>query len=158
MLVEWLQALHAWPVSEFFRRSFYAYPLLNAAHIFALTMLIGGILPADLRMLGLFSKLPAAPFLKLMTRISATGLALAILTGFLLFSVQPHEYAANPAFLTKISLVALGAANAAAIRLSSGWRDAAASGVIRPGLRFGAVISLTVWLAALVAGRWIAFL
>lgn len=158
MPAEWLQVLQEWPVAEFFRRSFYAYPLLNAAHIFALALLVGTILPADLRMLGLFPAIPAAPFLVLMTRISATGLAIAILTGFLLFSVQPQEYAGNPAFLTKISLVALGTANAAVIRLTPGWRKASASGIISPGLKFGAVISLAVWLAALVAGRWIAFL
>ncbi|MDZ5699292.1 DUF2214 domain-containing protein [Chelativorans sp. M5D2P16] len=158
MLMEWLQALQEWQVATFFRRSFYAYPLLNATHIFSLALLIGAILPADLRMLGLFSGIPAAPFLKLMTRLAAAGLVLAILTGFLLFSVQPLEYAGNPAFLTKVSLVALGAANAAVIRLSPGWRAAAASGVVSPSLRFGAVLSLMLWLAALIAGRWIAFL
>jgi hypothetical protein len=72
--------------------------------------------------------------------------------------VQPLEYAGNPAFLTKISLVALGTANALAIRFSSAWRLALATGEATPGLKFGAAASLCVWIAALLAGRWIAFL
>ncbi|WP_157014468.1 DUF2214 domain-containing protein [Mesorhizobium xinjiangense] len=157
MLVEWLQALHEWPVAAFFRRSVYAYPLLNAGHIFALTLLIGAILPADLKVLGFFPRIAAGPFLRSMTAISATGLALAVLTGFLLFSVQPLEYARNPAFLVKLSLIALGTANALVIRFSSAWRDAWTKESISPALRAGALLSLTVWVAALVAGRWIAF-
>jgi hypothetical protein len=94
MLVEWLHALHGWEVAALIRRSLFVYPLINATHIFALTLLIGAILPADLRILGLFPGLPAGPFLRLMTAISAGGLVLAIVTGFLLFSVQPLEYAA----------------------------------------------------------------
>lgn len=158
MLAEWLPALHEWPVSVFFRRSFYAYPLLNAAHILSLALLVGAIVPADLRIMGLFSGVPAAPFLRLMTAIAAVGLGMAAMTGFLLFSVRPLAYAANPAFLAKISLVGLGAANAAAIRLSAGWRRMMAGGAAGAGLRLGAGLSLALWIAALVAGRWIAFL
>ncbi|WP_163270792.1 DUF2214 domain-containing protein [Chelativorans alearense] len=158
MLAEWLQALHDWQVAALIRRSLYVYPLLNATHIFSLTLLIGGILPADLRMLGLFPSIAAAPFLRLMARISAIGLALAVVTGFLLFSVQPLEYAYNAAFLTKVSLVALGAANAIFIRLGAGWQKATTGGAISPRLRAGAALSLIIWIAALIAGRWIAFL
>jgi hypothetical protein len=158
MLAEWLHALHSWEVAALIRRSLYVYPLLNAAHIFALTLLIGGILPADLRMLGLFHSVAAGPFLRLMTAISATGLALAIATGFLLFSVQPMEYAYNPAFLTKVSLIALAIVNALAIRFSAAWRDASTTGSVSPGLRLAALLSLTIWMAALIAGRWIAFI
>lgn len=158
MLNEWLQALNDWEVAALLRRSLYAYPLLNAAHIFSLTLLIGGILPADLRMLGFFQSVAAGPFLRLMTVISAVGLALAVATGFLLFSVQPSEYASNPAFWTKISLVILGAANALVIRFSAGWQQASSSGIVSPGLKLGAALSLIIWIAALIAGRWIAFL
>jgi hypothetical protein len=93
----WLQALQGWELAALLRRSVYVYPLVNAAHVFSLALLIGAILPADLRMLGLFQGVAAPPFLRLMTAIAATGLALAVATGFLLFSVQPLEYAYNPA-------------------------------------------------------------
>jgi hypothetical protein len=158
MLVEWLHALHSWEVAALVRRSLYVYPLLNATHILALTLLVGCVVPADLRMLGLFGAVESGPFLKLMTAISATGLVLAVATGFLLFSVQPLEYASNPAFLTKVSLVALGTVNAIAIRVSAAWQKATIEGAVSPGLRVAALLSLTIWIAALVAGRWIAFI
>jgi hypothetical protein len=154
----WLQALQGWELAALLRRSVYVYPLVNAAHIFSLALLIGAILPADLRMLGLFQGVAAPPFLRLMTAIAATGLALAVATGFLLFSVQPLEYAYNPAFLTKVALVALGVLNATAIRLSPGWVEATSTGIVSSGLKLGAAVSLTIWICALLAGRWIAFL
>jgi hypothetical protein len=158
MLAEWLQPLHDWQVATLIRRSLYVYPFLNAAHIFSLTLLIGGILPADLKMLGLFRSVPSASFLRLMAAISATGLALAITTGFLLFSVKPLDYAGNPAFLAKISLVLLGTANALVIRLSPAWQEAVAGGAVASTLKVGALLSIAIWIAALLCGRWIAFL
>lgn len=158
MLAEWLHAVHGWEVAAFIRRSVYVYPLVNAGHIFALILLVGGILPADLRMLGFFRAVDAAPFLRLMTAISATGIVLAAATGFLLFSVQPLEYAYNPAFLTKISLVGLGLANALAVRFSGAWREASTKGIVSPGLKIAALLSLMIWILALVSGRWIAFI
>lgn len=158
MLTEALQALHEWGVAGLVRRSVYVYPFVSAGHIFSMALLIGGILPVDLRMLGLFQSVASGPFLRLMTAFSATGLALAMTTGFFLFSVQPLEYAGNPAFLIKISLVALGAIHALAIRFTPGWQTAIAGGAVVPGLKFAAVLSMAIWIGALIAGRWIAFL
>lgn len=157
-MAEWLQALHDWEAAALIRRSAYVYPLVNAAHIFSLALLIGSILPIDLRMLGFFPSVSAAPFLRLMTAIAGVGLALAVITGFLLFSVQPLKYAGNAAFLTKISLVALGTGNAAIIRFSPDWKQAVKDGAVSKPLRIGAALSLAIWIAALVAGRLIAFL
>ena len=158
MAAEWLHALHGWEVAALIRRSVFIYPLLNATHIFALALLIGTIIPADLKLLGLFRGIPAGAFLRLMTAISAVGLALAVATGFLLFSVQPLEYAANPAFLAKVGLVVLGTANALVVRFSRGWRGMQAHGISSTGLRIAAVLSMAIWISALLAGRWIAFL
>ncbi len=156
--MEWLQALQDWQVAASLRRSLYVYPLLNATHIFALTLLVGGILPADLRILGAFRDVAIAPFVRLMTSIAAFGAGLAVVTGFLLFSVQPLEYAFNPAFLTKISLVATGIVLALAVRASQSWRLLLEDGRVRSGLRAAAVTSICIWIGALVAGRWIAFI
>jgi len=158
MVAEWLHALHGWEVAALIRRSVFIYPFLNATHIFALALLIGTIIPADLKLLGLFPAIPTGPFLRLMTTISAAGLALAVGTGFLLFSVQPLEYAANPAFLTKLGLVGVGTVNASVVRFSPGWRSVQTHGISSTGLRIAAVLSITIWIAALLAGRWIAFL
>lgn len=158
MLIEWLQALQNWEVATFIRRSVYVYPLLNAAHIFSLALLIGAIMVADLRMLGFFTTVEAGPFLQLTASVSAAGLALAMLTGLLLFSVQPLEYSYNAAFLTKITLVVLGVINAVAMRRSEAWQAALAGDIASARLKVGALLSAAIWIAALLAGRWIAFL
>lgn len=158
MLIEWLQALHDWQIAAMLRRSTYVYPLLNATHILALSLLIGGILPADLRLLGFFRSVAIVPFVRLMTAIAAAGIVLAAATGFLLLAVQPLEYAFNPAFLTKVSLVAAGIFLALLVRFGQAWRVFLATGEVGGGLRAAAVVSLAIWLSALLAGRWIAFL
>ena len=84
---------------------------------------------------------------------------LAVATGFLLFSVRPLTYAQNPAFLTKISLVALGVVNALVLQLQAGTggsppragRCTARCGPWR-------ALSLLIWAGAVLAGRWIGFL
>ena len=158
MPFEWLQALHHWEVAVYLRRSLYAYPFVNAAHILGIALLVGAIVPVDLRLLGITSGPPLGPAARSLARFAAAGLALAAVTGFLLFSVQPLEYAANPALWTKLSLVALGALNALALRGTRAWRMAEIDGEIGMGLRLGAAVSLLVWVAALFAGRAIGFL
>jgi hypothetical protein len=71
MLMEWLETLQNWEAAAFIRRSVYVYPLVNATHILSLALLVGGILVADLRMLGFFRAVEAGPLLRLMTNVSA---------------------------------------------------------------------------------------
>ena len=76
----------------------------------------------------------------------------------LLFSVRPLAYAANPAFLIKVLLVALGILNALALRLNRHWSQARAGGPVHGSVRATALLSLFIWAAAVLAGRWIGLL
>lgn len=140
------------------RRSAILYMFVNAAHILAICLLIGAILPLDLRLMGVFRSVPVEIIGPFLSGAAAVGVALAILTGFCLFSVKPVEYAGNVAFLSKLGLLALGLLNVLLVHAGSGWRLAVSAGIIRPGLRISAALSLVIWIAALVAGRWIGFL
>jgi hypothetical protein len=64
------------------------YPFVNAAHILGIALLVGAIIPVDLKILGLASGPPLGATARALTRFAAAGLALAIMTGFLLFSVN----------------------------------------------------------------------
>lgn len=154
MVLEWLSQL---PHAVLLQRSYLAYLLVNTAHIVALGVLLGAILPLDLRMLGAFRALPLNVIGPFLSRMAAAGLTLAMLTGFWLFSVQPLEYAGNPAFLAKISLVALGALNALWLHGGKHWRAACDGPAITLPARLHAAASLVLWLSAAVAGRWIGF-
>ena len=153
-----LQALEAWPVAAALRRSAVLYPLVNAAHILGIGLLVGPIVTLDLRLLGLFQRSPLAVLGPPLVRMAAAGLGLALVTGVLLFSVRPSAYAANPAFLAKLGLVLGGLLNVLALRLGRGWKRAMAGEGIGAPLRLAAVLSLLAWLGAVLAGRWIAFL
>lgn len=155
----WLEWLAGLPPAVLLQRSGTAYLLVNAAHILSIGVLIGSVVSLDLRLLGVGRQLPltfAGPFL---SRMAAAGLALAILTGGWLFSTQPDTYIDNPAFLTKMALVAAGVLNALWLKARTAWHRALVpDAAVAVTVRMQALISLLIWLAAVVAGRWIGFL
>lgn len=157
MLETALTALEASAPAEYLRASRYAYPLVNAAHILALGTLFGSIAALDLRLLGLFRDVPAAPLARVLPRVSAAGLGLAVVTGLALFSVQPFDYLAHPAFPLKLALIAFGAANALLLHRAASWQRVLATGAVPGRIRAAAALSLVAWSGAIVAGRWLAF-
>ena len=118
------------------------YPLVSALHILAIAFLVAPVILADLRVLRLKEMDYVASSL---SRVTLIGFGAAVVTGFLLLSVQATRYAENPALLTKFALLVLAAANAALFILFKGIR------------RVTAAVSIGLWCAALLAGRWIAF-
>lgn len=153
-----LQALSEWPVAALLRQSAILYPVVNAAHIMAIGLLFGAIVTLDLRLLGLFRRQGLSALARPLQLMAATGLALAALTGFLLFSVRPSAYAENPAFLAKLGLIALALLNLLALRGNRHWRLALADGAVHGSVRAAAAVSLLSWVAVVLAGRWIGFL
>jgi len=154
-LAEWIGA---WPGAAFLRDSGTAYLLVNAAHILGVGLLIGAILPLDLRLLGFFRHAPLVALAPFLTRAAATGLALAVVTGLWLFSVKPGEYMQNTAFLWKAGLLAAALANVALQHGNQRFATAVAGGEPSPMVRLAASCSILMWVSVLVAGRWIGFL
>ncbi|WP_064692176.1 DUF6644 family protein [Rhizobium aegyptiacum] len=154
-VLEWLSATAP---AVALRRSATLYMVVNAAHILSIGLLIGAILPLDLRLAGCFRKVPVEVVAPFLSRSAGIGLVLAITTGFCLFSVRAVEYAENPAFLAKLGLIGLGLLNLLAVHFGRGWKTLTATGRIRPALRFSAALSAVFWIAAVLAGRWIGFL
>ena len=158
MLDTALTALAQSPPAEAIKASYYAYPLVNAAHILGLATLFGAILALDLRLLGLFPTVPAQGLARMLPRIAATGLLIALPTGVLLFSVEPFDYAGNRAFLAKLAIVALGVVHAVWVHFTPGWKALVRrGGAIGAPLKLSAALSLTLWSSAILAGRMIAF-
>ncbi|MBX4869355.1 MULTISPECIES: DUF6644 family protein [Rhizobium] len=154
-VLEWLSATAP---AMALRRSATLYMVVNAAHILSIGLLVGAILPLDLRLAGFFRKVPVEVVAPFLSRSAGVGLVLAIATGFCLFSVRAVEYAENPAFLAKLGLIGLGLLNLLAVHVGRGWKTLTATGRVRPGLRFSAALSAVFWIAAVLAGRWIGFL
>ncbi|MEP9375759.1 DUF2214 domain-containing protein [Aquabacter sp. CN5-332] len=154
----WLEALSHWPVAAALRQWVAAYALLNAAHILGIGLLVGAIATLDLRLLGAFRGAALASLAPPLSRVAAAGLLLALCTGALLFSVRPVAYAQNAAFLAKLALVALGILNALLLRLGGGWRQMLEGAPVPARIKIGAAFSLSIWVGAIICGRWIGFL
>lgn len=114
------------------RRSATLYMVVNAAHILSIGLLVGAILPLDLRLAGFFRKVPVEVVAPFLSRSAGVGLVLAIATGFCLFSVRAVEYAENPAFLAKLGLIGLGLLNLLAVHVGRGWKTLTATGRVGP--------------------------
>ena len=153
-----LAVIGGWPGAVWLRGAGTAYLFVNAAHILGIALLLGSILPLDLRLMGCFRSVPLAVIGPFLTRGAAAGLTLAILTGLWLFSVNPTGYLSNPAFLAKVGLLGLALANLSITHASGAFQRAIDSGRATPALRAAAALSFMTWLAVLLAGRWIGFL
>lgn len=153
-VVDWIAD---WPGAALLRGSATAYLLVNAAHILGIGLLVGAILPLDLRLAGCFRAVPLAAIGPFLSRAAAFGLASAALTGLWLFTVRPAAYIGNVAFLAKMGLLALALCNVGLQHIGPGYRAALAGGAVSPATRIAAGISAVAWIAVLVAGRWIGF-
>lgn len=153
-LFAWIEGL---PPSAFLRQNVVAYILVNAGHILGIGLLVGAILPLDLRLTGVVRRGALAELTPFLVRAAAVGLVVAIVSGLLLFSVKPGEYAGNSAFLLKLCLLALGLVTVALQHFGASWR--AVLGGAEPALRHRllALVSSAIWIAAIIAGRWIGF-
>jgi hypothetical protein len=114
-----LDLLAASPIAALLRGSGTAYLLVNATHILGIALLIGSILPLDLRLAGAFPRTPLPAIAPLLRFMALVGLSLAVITGFVLFTANPGEYATNPAFRIKLLLLALAVLNATLVTRSA---------------------------------------
>ena len=154
---DWLMALEHSGVGEAMRQSLWIYPAVNVLHVLAAGVLIGAVLGFDLRLLGVGGRMPVAPLASLLVPMAAAGVAVAMLSGVLLFVADATTLAANPVFPVKMSLIAVGLANVAVFHAGA-LRGIEAWGSRVPGTaRVAAVVSLTAWLGTAAAGRLIAY-
>ncbi|QIE55811.1 hypothetical protein G5B40_10320 [Pikeienuella piscinae] len=130
------------------------YSLANTAHVLGVALLVGAILPMDLRLLGLWRGVGREELARVLVPIAAFGLLLAVSAGLVLFSVRAGHYVGVTIFYWKLCLITLGTVLALLFHVRAGlWLESATD---RQAALHGAA-SLCCWLGALVAGRMIAY-
>lgn len=160
MIGEWLAGLEATALARGLRDSVYVYPLVNAGHILGVALLVGSIVPLDLRLLFAWRSVPLAPLWHVLTRTAAAGLVVAMVFGSLLFITRATEYAESGLFISKMVVVAAATVNALALRIIAPdevLRMRAVTEKPPRRLRLAGGLSLAAWLIALTLGRLVGY-
>jgi hypothetical protein len=128
-----------------------AYPALQVVHVVGIALLLGSLVLLELRVWGLGRELPVAALARLALPLSLLGFGLAAGSGLVMFAAHPGELLANRPFVIKLGLLMLAGTNAALFHARGGLQrgDAVA--------RAQTALSLGLWLAAIICGRWIAY-
>ena len=147
-------ALEGTALAQALRGSRWLYAGVSAAHILAIALLVGSVVPLNLRLLGVWRSISREAAVRLLAPVAASGLTLALLTGPLLFSVRAREYSGVGVLQLKLVFIAVGVLSTLALCRTHGFllRDAP-----RARLAGHAILSTVCWLGALVCGRLIAF-
>lgn len=155
MIQELLAAYEASTLGHAARDSVWLYPLANLVHVLGASLLVGAIAVFDILVLRRRYR-TAASAGRVAIPLAATGLALQATSGLVLFSAEATTIARNPAFLFKMIMLLVGLANVAAFHTWHRVSSLAEDGH-RPGMRLAAIVSLSVWILVLLAGRAIAY-
>lgn len=151
LLEVWLHVLADTQLAQWVRYSRWGYAAINTAHVFSIALLLGSIIPLDLKLIGFWRRLDTQPIAQILVPVAITGLIGAVASGLLLFLAGPADYAALNLFVLKILLITLATINA----LHFHWRVGYSASMER--LRLAGGISLILWVCVLVSGRMIAY-
>jgi uncharacterized membrane protein len=154
------QQLYDTPLAAAIRESGTLFPWIESVHVLAIVTVVGTITVWDLRLLGLAWRHRAIGQLRReVVPITWIAFVIAAITGVLLFSSNAVKYSHNTFFLWKMGLLVLALVNVVIFDFITAkgmarWNDAPRPPA--PAAISGAV-SLVVWTAVIVCGRWIGF-
>ncbi len=146
-------AIEGLALAEWLRLSRWGYVAVSGLHVLGIALLVGAIVPLNLRLLGLWGSIDVAPLYRVLAPVAATGLGLAVISGAGLFAVRASEYAALELFGAKLLLIGVGAIHAIALHCGT-----VVPAVSRARQRLAGGVSLLIWPAALACGRLLAFI
>lgn len=138
----------------------WSYGVLNLFHVLGIATLFGSILVLDLRLLGIWRRIPLPVIATPVLPLAAAGFAVAVLSGSCMLAVNAIDYVDNPFLLIKFPAIALGLLNAAALSRFRAWRlreSHTPSPAEDRQLAMAGGTSLACWLVAVSAGRMLGY-
>ena len=146
-------------LSQWVQATYWLWPVLEIIHFFGLTLLMGGLIIVDLRMIGFFSTISLQGAKKLLPFV-IFGFLLNLITGIFFVYGDPSRYAINIGFQIKLILILLAGCNAAIyhFKVESYVLDLGSSSR-RPSIaiRLVGLTSLSLWTGVLLLGRLIPY-
>jgi hypothetical protein len=135
------------------------YPTFETGHYIGLSLLVGGIMLIDLRVLGFARALPLKSMIGLLPFVWV-GFAINVFTGSMLFIYGATNFGPNRAFQVKMAFLVLAGLNALAFDLAvrrsgNSWVAADRPPTFVKGV---ATLSLFFWICVVTTGRWMAYL
>jgi hypothetical protein len=138
----------------------WAYGSVNLVHILGVATLFGSVLALDLRLLGLWRRVPLAAIETPTVTLAVCGFIVAAASGVALISTNGSEYVGNPFLVIKLCAIGVGLLNVGVVQFLPAWRARAAEPhAPRQRLALGLVgaTSLACWFGAVAAGRMIGY-
>lgn len=156
--MEFLVWLEHTGIANAIRTTPWMYPTFETLHYVGLSLLVGGIMLIDLRVLGVARQLPLKSMIGLLPFVWV-GFIINATTGSLLFIYGATSFGINRAFWLKMVFMLIAGLNALAFDLAvrrsgSNWVQAD-----RPPsyVKAFATLSFVLWLCVVTAGRWMAY-
>jgi hypothetical protein len=132
----------------------WAYPTILTLHTVGLGIVVGANVIVNVRLLGGASRVPLAA-LRGVYRPMWAGFVLNAVTGALLFVAGAEFIGVKRLFYLKLALIA--AALVMAVRIKRAVFVGGGEPMVPPRARALAMVSLALWAAAIVAGRYTAY-
>ncbi|MCB1755585.1 MAG: hypothetical protein KDJ38_08680 [Gammaproteobacteria bacterium] len=152
-----LELISGSELSRLLRQSFWLYPLVNTGHIVGLGLLIGAVIPLDIRLLGGWPDVPVRSVARVLLPCASFGLVLTIGCGILLFVARPEDYVSSSLFVAKLCLVTAGLLNAIWLTARRTWKSALQSDSLSAAVKLHSFLSIVIWLAVVFIGRLIGY-
>lgn len=150
--------LRATDISAGIRAIPWLWPVCEIIHFVGLCLLVGVVGFFDLRLLGVFRRVPLSAAWSLVPW-GKFGFALAAITGVTFFIGAPDQYVNNVAFYGKVVFLLIAGANALLFEWAYGARVSAdeMTGVAPGALKTIAVVSIVSWFFVIYWGRMLPF-
>ena len=155
-MFEWIENTS---VAIWVGESLWAYPFMLSLHVIGLAVVVGIFSMRDMRLLGMFKGLKPAAFLSL-SKLAWIGFVINAISGTFLFTSQASTFVQSTPFLLKIACIAAGMVLAGVIqgRLRGELADSGPEAAIGGSTKLIAAVSLSLWAAAIITGRLIAYI
>jgi hypothetical protein len=153
-ILDWMQAS---ALGEWVATSPSGYYVALGFHAIGLAMLVGTMMVINLRLLGGLQTIQLVA-LKPLSKFAWTGFAINALSGVALFFSEANKMFYADVFRWKIALVFAGV-TALVVMGRTVLRPIATSGTsITASAKVQAILSIAIWIAVIIVGRFIAYL
>ena len=141
-----------------FMNSKWGWPTAESIHFIGLNMLMAAVGMFDLRMMGVAKGIRMSALHRLVP-LGVLGWLLSVGTGFLFFMSAPGQYLYNPAWQTKMALMAVAGCNMALFYATTANAVHTVGPDDLPPMRARIIgfVSLACWVGVIICGRLITF-